>query len=70
MTSKKYINNATYQQNTLYKMRWNPSSPGKHQYATDIRWAINQTSSIKKMYDQFPDAVKTFDIPKFKTGEN
>ena len=26
-------------QNTLYRMRWNPRSPGNHQYATDVRWA-------------------------------
>ena len=24
---------------TLYQMRWNPKSPGQHQYASDILWA-------------------------------
>ncbi|HEX3077615.1 MAG TPA: peptidoglycan-binding protein [Lachnospiraceae bacterium] len=64
--SEKYINNNQYRQNTLYKMRWNPASPGAHQYATDIKWAVNQTSSIKKMYDSFPNAVLKFDIPHYK----
>ncbi|QQD84302.1 MULTISPECIES: N-acetylglucosaminidase [Jeotgalicoccus] len=33
---KNYINN---NQNTLYRMRWNPENPGTHLYATDIAWA-------------------------------
>lgn len=32
-------------QNTLYKMRWNPDSPGTHQYATAANWALVQSSS-------------------------
>jgi len=34
--SENYINNQSYKQNTLYKMRWNPDKPGSHQYSTDI----------------------------------
>ncbi|WP_313127213.1 N-acetylglucosaminidase [Proteiniclasticum ruminis] len=34
--SRNYINNSTHKQNTLYKMRWNYSNPGNHQYSTDI----------------------------------
>jgi beta-N-acetylglucosaminidase len=64
--SEQYINNASYKQNTLYKMRWNPASPGVHQYATDIGWAVKQTSSIKKMYDNFQNASLKFDIPTYK----
>ena len=63
--AEQYINNNQKKQNTLYKMRWNPASPGVNQYATDIRWAINQTYSIKKMYDNFPNAILNFDIPVF-----
>ncbi|MTI47349.1 MAG: hypothetical protein FH761_05890 [Firmicutes bacterium] len=64
--SEKYINNSSHRQNNLYKMRWNPSSPGKHQYATDVRWAINQVRSIKNMYDKFPNANLKFEIPIYK----
>ncbi|MEC0282007.1 GW dipeptide domain-containing protein [Terribacillus saccharophilus] len=48
-----YINNGL---NTLYKMRWNPNAMattgtwGK-QYATDIRWAYNQVSSMYNLYN-------------------
>ncbi|WP_202976470.1 N-acetylglucosaminidase, partial [Anaerophilus nitritogenes] len=63
--SKRYIN-SDYKQDTLYKMRWNPSDPGKHQYATDIAWAINQTRDIKKMYDSFKNIKLVFDIPVYK----
>jgi type VI secretion system secreted protein VgrG len=64
--SEKYINNSDYAQNNLYKMRWNPASPGTHQYATDVNWAVAQTSSMKKMFDNFPAANLSYDIPKFK----
>ncbi|MBT6068697.1 hypothetical protein HOG48_03000, partial [Candidatus Peregrinibacteria bacterium] len=63
--SERYINNANYQQNTLYSMRWNPSSPGHHQYATDIGWAVKQTHAIKKMYDGFSNPILKFDILKY-----
>lgn len=63
--SEQYINNPSYEQNTLYKMRWNPASPGQHQYATDVGWAVKQTSVIKKMYDSFPSASLRFDTPTY-----
>ena len=64
--SKGYINNSSTNQNTLYKMRWNPASPGTHQYATDIRWSYNQIFSIKKLIDNCPNSVIYFDIPVYK----
>ncbi|WP_147525012.1 SH3 domain-containing protein, partial [Anaerosalibacter massiliensis] len=66
--SKSYINNPNYQQDTLYKMRWNPISPGSHQYATDIGWAVKQTRNIDIMveiYAQSSSANLKFDIPKY-----
>jgi type VI secretion system secreted protein VgrG len=63
--SEQYINNPNYKQNTLYKMRWNPQSPGTHQYATDISWAVSQTQAIKAMYDNFENAQLKFDIPSY-----
>jgi len=37
-------------QNTLYRMRWNPKKPATHQYASDIKWASHQASSIASYY--------------------
>ena len=64
--SKWYINASDSRQNTLYKMLWNPETPGEHQYATDIGWAIKQAVSIEKIFASFPNAVLTFDIPVYQ----
>lgn len=64
--SSNYINNSSYRQNTLYKMRWNPDSPGDHQYATDIDWATAQSKTLKSMFDAFPDAELYFEVPLYK----
>ncbi|MFZ7132529.1 MAG: N-acetylglucosaminidase [Eubacteriales bacterium] len=61
-----YINHSTYKQDTLYKMRWNPASPGSHQYATDIGWASKQVKQIKALYDQLDTYTLVFNIPKYK----
>lgn len=61
-----YINNSQYKQNTLYKMRWNPASPGNHQYATDVRWAYNQVYNIKNLIDMVANPSLKFDIPQYK----
>lgn len=49
-------------QNTLYKMRWNPSNPGTHQYATDVNWAKHNATRIKGFYDSMGQVGKYFDI--------
>ncbi|MBU3111009.1 Ig-like domain-containing protein [Clostridium lacusfryxellense] len=64
--SSGYINNANTNQDTLYKMRWNPASPGTHQYATDIRWAYNQILNIKILIEKCPNTILYFDIPILK----
>ncbi|MGN8646369.1 peptidoglycan-binding protein [Gracilibacillus sp. HCP3S3_G5_1] len=64
--SGRYINHKDYQQDTLYKMRWNPQSPGTHQYATDVGWAVKQVSNIQSLYEKLPNAIKQFDIPRYK----
>ena len=64
--SKQYINNYPYNQDTLYEMRWNPASPGRHQYATDIAWATKQAERMEKVYSSFIDATITFDIPVYR----
>ena len=52
-------------QDTLYKMRWNPINPGHPQYATDIAWAVKQTSNIKRIYDLLDRYVLVYDVPKY-----
>lgn len=63
--SENYINHATYKQDTLYEMRWNPGSPGSHQYATDVAWATKQAIWIEKIYAKFENPKVTFDIPVY-----
>ncbi|MCD8509551.1 MAG: glucosaminidase domain-containing protein [Bacillus sp. (in: Bacteria)] len=63
--AQRYVHNSVHQQNTLYKMRWNPNNPGLHQYATDIGWASKQTSMLFRHYQNLPHLRKTFDIPRF-----
>ncbi|HBU7908146.1 TPA: glucosaminidase domain-containing protein [Escherichia coli] len=64
--SENFINKKGISKNTLYKMRWNPAAPATGQYATDINWALAQKNDMKKMFDLFPDAHITFDIPVYK----
>ncbi|UTR12911.1 glucosaminidase domain-containing protein [Evansella sp. LMS18] len=61
-----YVHHPVYQQDTLYKMRWNPGQPGTHQYATDIGWAYKQTSMLYRHYQNLPHLRKTFDIPNYR----
>ncbi|MGB4588332.1 MAG: SH3 domain-containing protein [Clostridiaceae bacterium] len=63
--SERYINNALYRQDTLYKMRWNPQNLGIHQYATDIAWAVKQTKRISDLYAQSKNYILRFDIPNY-----
>jgi len=64
--SQYYVNNSKYYQDTLYKMRWNPGSPGNHQYATDVAWASSQTSYIWQLYGQVDIYNLRFDIPRYE----
>lgn len=64
--SNSYVNHASYRQDTLYKMRWNPGNPGVHQYATDVRWASNQTSFIRPFYNLVNIYNLRFDIPRYQ----
>lgn len=61
-----YINNPTYKQNTIYKMRWNLKNPS-HQYATDTAWAYKQIGNIIKGVQVMSDSkeVLDFEIPKY-----
>jgi len=57
-----YIDNG---QNTLYEMRWNPESPATHQYATDIGWAVKQTTRIQNVYKLISNYSITFEEPVY-----
>ncbi|MEY8762711.1 MULTISPECIES: glucosaminidase domain-containing protein [Clostridium] len=66
--ASQYINNPSYNQDTLYKMRWNPANSGQHQYATDIAWAYKQIPNIMKSIQDVSSnsANLKFEIPKLK----
>lgn len=57
-----YINRG---QDTLYKMKWNPVSPGYPQYATHVQWAVIQTANIYKIYSSLNSYSVEFDVPTF-----
>ncbi|MDK9354825.1 glucosaminidase domain-containing protein [Lelliottia sp. V106_10] len=59
-TSTKFFSKG---QDTLYKMRWNPQTPGVHQYATAINWAEMQAKIIHGMVVKSPDNIFYFDYP-------
>lgn len=66
--ARNYINAG---QDTLYKMRWNPESVEKnnkatHQYATDIEWAVKQTSRLTEFYELLSSYSITYDRPIYK----
>lgn len=65
---KDYIYN-DFKQNTLYKMKWNPSMVDGYewkQYATDIGWAEKQTTYMRVIYDQLDDPTMVYDLPVYK----
>ncbi|AVR00505.1 hypothetical protein OBCHQ24_16330 [Oceanobacillus iheyensis] len=58
-------------QDTLYKMRFNPSyasqyKKASHQYATDIGWGYKQTSKMNEIYELIELYSITFEIPLYK----
>lgn len=68
--SRNYINTRRIlgygiNQDTLYKMRWNPEHPGSYQYATDLLWAHNSAAYIKQYYDKYTSSALTFDVPQY-----
>lgn len=56
-------------QDTIFKMRWNPNAPATHQYATDVGWALKQTTRIKEMFEivnGMGGHPLVFEVPQFK----
>ena len=64
--SENYINNY---QNTLYKMRWNPENPGKHQYATDIRWPVIIADIMSSHYNDHNLDTGTMEYTEYLNDE-
>lgn len=64
--SRSYINSG---QNTLYKMRWNPSNPGQNQYATDVGWAAKQARTLQTFMEVFPMSSLVFEVPIYAGQE-
>lgn len=60
-----YIYNE-HQQNTLYKMRWNPKNVIWKQYATDIGWASKQVVRIKEVYSHIDKPSYHYDYARYK----
>ncbi|WP_160680045.1 triple tyrosine motif-containing protein [Clostridium sp. C8-1-8] len=70
--SQSYINSTTYNQNTLYKMRWDiatiyksPNTLYVHQYATDVGWAYKQSQIMKNIILKMKNSMFYYEIPKF-----
>ncbi|WP_416655262.1 N-acetylglucosaminidase [Bacillus amyloliquefaciens] len=58
-----YIHNPSYEQDTLYKMRW--SQTASHQYATDIGWAYKQVNRMYSLYSLLDDYTLYYDVPVY-----
>ncbi|WP_300348766.1 SH3 domain-containing protein, partial [Clostridium sp.] len=64
--SLNYVHSSRYEQNTLYKMRYNPNIANMwHQYAT-TPWYASSIANIMSGYeDLYLDKNFTFEVPKF-----
>ncbi|GAE35813.1 cell wall-binding repeat-containing protein [Halalkalibacter akibai] len=61
--ARNYLNRG---QDTLYKMKWNPANPATHQYATDIGWAVKQTTRMANLYGMVTNYTLAYDIPRYQ----
>lgn len=61
---EKYIHNQTYNQDTLYKMRWSPNA--LHQYATDVGWAAKQVGRMYSLYTLLDQYTLYYDVPVYR----
>ena len=70
--SSGYINSTKYNQNTLYKMRYNPNSSYLwHQYSTTPWYARDIAKTMEKFDDIYEkDVIFSYDKPKFNDSKN
>ena len=68
--SSSYINSSKYKQNTLYKIKYNPSNSYIwHQYATTPWYSRDIALFMEQHQDFYIDKDFTFDKPLFKNME-
>lgn len=67
--SNNYINSSKYNQNTLYKMRWNLNDAGVvgHQYASDIGWSKKQAVMMAPYFKKCDNVEFEYIVPSFKS---
>ena len=63
--SDNYVNNSTYNQNTIFKMKWD-TVYGWHQYATDAGWPSKVAAYIDKMSYMYDGSTLNYEITKLK----
>ena len=63
--SKNYVNSSKYNQNTLYKMRWNYDVTW-HRYATDVNWANGIGNIMNNISYMYNNANIVYEVPKYK----
>ena len=56
---------SSYNQNTLYKMRWSYES-SNHQYATDVNWANLIASVMTNITSMYDGSALSYEIPRYK----
>ena len=64
--AKNYVKSSKYNQNTVYKMKFNYEYTW-HQYATDVNWANGVSGIMVKLIDMYDTGKNlTFDVPQYK----
>lgn len=64
--SKNYIHSSKYNQNTIYKMKWNYDYTW-HQYATDVNWANGISGIMSTLSGKYDNKnVLTYEVPSYK----
>lgn len=64
--SENYIKNSKYNQNTIYKMRFNYDYTW-HQYATDVNWANGISKIMLEIISMYDDSSNLrFEVPNYK----
>ena len=63
--SDNYVNNSKYNQNTIFKMKWD-TVYGWHQYATDAGWPNKISAHMEKMSSMYNGNTLNYEITKLK----
>ncbi|MGO0985875.1 SH3 domain-containing protein [Clostridioides difficile] len=64
--SQNYVNSSKYNQNTIYKMKWNYDYTW-HQYATDVNWANGISGIMENLIGLYGGGSSlVFEVPQYK----